>query len=370
MDLAEEQCPGTGHEQRPDTGHEQRADTGHQQRADTGHQQRPEAATAPRTPGADLRQDRRALARRRVDQRQAIAEEVAAPQSGVATRRMLVAAGITRDAIRAQITAGRWQAWGVHTVEVARGGDPLVRQQWRAVWEAGSGAVLDGVSSLQAAGLAGWTERMVHVSVPGRCRAHRVDGVRVHRLRELGPTLRAGVTRTAPEVAVIRAAEWAASDRQAATVLAMTMQQRLARPDRVLDVWRSVRRSRRRALLEQVVRDVCDGAHSLGELDFAALCRARGLPEPTRQAVLHGPRGRIYLDVWWEDLGVHVEIDGAQHYGGLAPVDDALRHNALVVDGALTLRIPVLGLRVLPDAFMDQVVAAHEAVRCRRRAAG
>lgn len=279
---------------------------------------------------------------------------------------MLVAAGITRDAVRAQVTAGRWRALGVHTIAVAEGDDPGLRRQWRAVWEAGSGAVLDGVSSLQAAGLTGWSERMVHVSVPGRCRAHHVEDVRVHRLRELGPTLRAGIPRTVPEVAAIRAAEWAASDRQAATVLAMTMQQRLARPDRVLEVWRSVRRSRRRALLEQVVRDVCDGGHSLAELDFAALCRARGLPEPTRQLVLQRRRGRIYLDVWWDDLAIHVEIDGAHHFAGLAPVDDALRHNDLVVDGVVTLRIPVLGLRVCPDVFMDQVVAAHEVVRRRR----
>ena len=46
---------------------------------------------------------------------------------------------------------------------------------------------------------------------------------------------------------------------------------------------------------------MADGAHALVELDFARLCRARGIPAPTRQAVRHGPRGRIYLDVGTEE---------------------------------------------------------------------
>jgi very-short-patch-repair endonuclease len=84
--------------------------------------------------------------------------------------------------------------------------------------------------------------------------------------------------------------------------------------------------------------------------------------------VRQGRRGRVYLDVWWDDLHIHVEIDGAHHVWGLTPVEDALRLNDLVIDGTVTLRIPVLGLRLQPDAFLDQVVAAHEAVRRSRRA--
>jgi hypothetical protein len=37
-----------------------------------------------------------------------------------------------------------------------------------------------------------------------------------------------------------------------------------------------IRRDRRRALLHDVVRDLLDGAESLGELDFARECRRRG----------------------------------------------------------------------------------------------
>jgi very-short-patch-repair endonuclease len=73
--------------------------------------------------------------------------------------------------------------------------------------------------------------------------------------------------------------------------------------------------------------------------------------------------GRVYLDVAWDDLGLVVEIDGGHHALALNPVDDALRQNAVVLTGDRVLRIPVLGLRLVPDAFMDQVVRAHELAR-------
>jgi len=39
-------------------------------------------------------------------------------------------------------------------------------------------------------------------------------------------------------------------------------------------------------------------------------------------------------------------------------VEDALRQNALSLDGVVWLRIPLLGLRIAPDQFMRQVDAA------------
>lgn len=297
-----------------------------------------------------------------VGERRDVARLLAAEHGGVARREELIQRGIGPGVIRAEVDAGRWERMGVHTVGIDRFNvyrPPAL--WWWAVWEAGPGAVLDGVSALHAAGLSGWEEHGVHVSVPHKNAAHRRDGLIVHRPRSPGPVITAGVPRVRPEVAVIRAAQWARTDRAAATLVAMAIQQRLTTPERVLTAWADVGRSRRRSLLSAVIPDVCDGAESLGELDFAALCRRRGLPEPARQAVCRGPHGRVYLDVLWEDIGLHVEIDGAQHTRGLAPLDDALRQNAVALEGAMTLRIPVIGLRLQPTQFMDQVVAAHAA---------
>ena len=92
----------------------------------------------------------------------------------------------------------------------------------------------------------------------------------------------------------------------------------------------------------------------MGELDFAMLCRRRGLPDPSRQVIRRGPRGRVYLDVCFDDLGVIVEIEGTHHDSVLNAIDDALRQNHLSTSDSL-LRIPVTGLRLHPDMFMDQV---------------
>lgn len=143
----------------------------------------------------------------------------------------------------------------------------------------------------------------------------------------------------------VRAAQWARSDREAATVVAMAVQQRLVSTHQLLDRWSSTASSRRRRFLSAVIRDICAGAQSINEVDVAVACRARGLPTPTRQAVRTGPSGRVYLDLLWEKEGVHAEGQGAHHYAGLAVVDDAARVNALAISnrGWISLQIPVLG---------------------------
>lgn len=279
-----------------------------------------------------------------------------------------MAAGVTRDEIRAEVERGSWRRVGVHTLSVDGAAPQGPALAWTALWETSSRAVLDGVSSLHVAGLTGFTWPVIEVSVPNNLDVRPVDGVRVHRLRRIGPTTDAGIPRTRTELAVVRAAQWAVSDSQAATIVAMSVQQRLVRPATLLETWREQRTAARRTVLDAIIRDVCDGAHSLNELDFARLCRDRGLPEPTRQRVLTGPRGRTYLDVFWEGYGLHVEIHGAHHFSGLKGVDDALRANGIALQdpSVVTLMIPVLGLRTRPDAFLDQVSAALSVLESRR----
>ncbi len=173
------------------------------------------------------------------------------------------------------------------------------------------------------------------------------------------PVFASGVPRSRPEWATIRAAQLARTDRTAALLVCLAVQQRLVSAARLLAAGQTVDRSPRRRLLDQVIRDVCDGMHSLGELDFARLCRQYGLPEPSRQVVRTLGSGRVYLDVGWEDVGLAVEVDGGQHTWALHPVDDALRQNEVVLGGDIVVRLPVLGLRLVPAAFMAQVVRAY-----------
>lgn len=289
--------------------------------------------------------------------------EVAALHDGVAHRADLRAVGVSRADIRTEVSAGRWTVHGRHTVLIGSGPLSAEARHWQAVWESGSGAVLDGASALLASGLSGFRAGWIDVSMPRNNRRHQLAGVVRHLRSAMPPVIDVGVPRVRPEWAAIHAAQWAVSDRQAALLLCLPVQQRLVLPERVLQAWRETPPGPRRDFLDVVVRDVCDGAQSLGELDFAALCRERDLPAPSRQVVRILPSGRVYLDVAWDELGVVVEIDGGHHALALNPVDDALRQNDVVLSGDRVLRIPVLGLRLRRDEFLDQVVRIHEQAR-------
>ena len=289
------------------------------------------------------------------------AAELAAAHDGVVSRVALREAGIDRWAVAGEAKAGRWALHGKQTVAVHTGRLSPTAELWRAVWETGRGARVDGVSALVAAGLTGFDTDCVHVSVDHEEQSVRVPGVRVHRVRDTrdDDTIAAGLPRVRPQVATVRAAQWAVSDRQSALIVCMSVQQRIVRAEDLCPVRWPGAHYGRTAFIRQLVRDVRDGAQSLGELDFAGLCRERGLPEPERQVVRHGPLGRIYLDVRWRDCPLVVEVDGAQHRLGLAVSSDNLRRNALAIGGDTVLTIDLVGLRLQTTAFMDQVVLAH-----------
>ena len=301
-------------------------------------------------------------------ERLTIARAIAESQGGVASRRQLYAAGLSEIHVRRAVESGRWQLHGRRTVAVHTAPLDVVAQRWRAVWEVGESiAAIDGVTALQTAGLEHFDDDRIHVSAKHNHNTFSLPGATIHKVIRRVPdeVMTSGVPRVRPPVAAVRAAHWAVSDRQAALVLLMTVQQKLTTPALLAAAQRTVRGRTRRAFVRGVVRDIAFGVQSLGELDFALRCRQRGLSEPVRQVVRRGPRGRIYLDVRWDCCDLVVEIDGAQHRAGLNVMLDNLRQNALVLAGDRVLRIDVIGLRLEGDLFLDQVAAAHRHPRCR-----
>lgn len=293
---------------------------------------------------------------RSVDRRR-IAAGVATDHGGVASRRLLRKEGITAADIRAEVRAARWVAHGRQTIAVHN--RPLTDEEkhWRAIWEVGHDiAALDGVTALQAAGLRGYDEETVHVSVVHTCTIHRVEGVRQHKVSRNQPRLvsQVGIPRVPLAVAAIRAAHWAWTDRQAALILLMAVQQRLISPKQLRDAAKTTRGRRRRAFVREVVRDISMGVQAIGELDFSRLCRERGLPEPFLQEVREDSRGRVYLDVRFR-CGLVCEIDGVQHDFALQPTADRIRQNEVTLSSDKVLRYTNIGLRLDPDVFLDQV---------------
>lgn len=281
-------------------------------------------------------------------------------QGGVVSRAQAYAAGLTRGEVRAQVRARRWQrVWSrslcIHTGEVSPTG-----RQWAAVFEGGDRAMLDGAAALVASGLEHYDVEALRVSVPRGVKPLRGNGLDIRRTRRWRNEDRAaaGVPRTRVPVAAVRAAMWAASDKQASLLLTMSVQQGMTTAELLGAALLDVRRDRRLALLHTVVLDLIGGARSLGELDFAAACRRHGLPEPSRQTVRKGKDGRYYLDVCWEDFGVVVELDGIHHTWAVNVVPDALRQNEVTLGDSTVLRMPLLAFRVAEDEFFDQILRA------------
>lgn len=291
-------------------------------------------------------------------------------QAGVVSRRQLYTLGYTRWEVTAQVRARRWQRVSDQVLAVHTG--PLTQDglHWAAVFQGGPRAHLDGASALLASGLTRFTVDRIRVSVPRGARTRRTRDFDIRQTRRWSAddVVMTGVPRTRPEVAAVRAALWVRSDKQATLVLTMAVQQGLATPELLAHAALRIRRDRRRRLVQVVVLDLLGGARSLGEIDVARACRRRGLPEPSRQVLRRDGAHRYYLDVYWEEWGVVLEIDGIHHTWAENVVGDALRQNAVAIAGATVLRLPLLGLRTEPDAFFDQIRDALVAGGWRRAA--
>ncbi len=310
------------------------------------------------------------LAAWRRRRRRALASALSRNQAGVVSRSALYAAGITRGEVRANVRAGRWRRCGCHAIATFTGPAGFDARHWIAVIEGGPRAMLDAGSSLLVAGLRRYEVPQIRVTVPRGARIrHRPSSINIRQTRrwvaaDADPT--SPIPRTRNAVAAVRAALWAVSDRQAALVLTMVVQQELSTPtDLAVEALR-VRRDRRRTLVHEVILELAGGVRSLGELDVVRGCRQRGLPEPDCQSLVKTPRGTYYLDFRWKAYRVVLEVDGVQHTWAEQVVDDALRHNGIALSGDVVLRLPVLGLRVAPDEFFDQLAAALERAGWRR----
>ncbi len=272
------------------------------------------------------------------------------------SRKELFQLGLTHWQIQAELRAQRWAAHGRQTIALHTGrlGEPAI--WWSAVFEVGSGAALDGSTALMAAGIKGF-EDVVHVSVPKSARPRRPRQVVVHetRRRTIDDVVEGGVPRVRPAIAAIRAALWARTDRQAALVLAMSVQQRIVAPAALFDAFATVRRHTRRAFIHSVLVDLSNGAQSIGELDFAVLCREAGIPEPDRQVRRQSPNGVFFLDSEWSQYGVIAEIEGVHHLEAGQALADTSRQNELTISDKRVLRIPVIGLRTHPDLYLSQL---------------
>jgi hypothetical protein len=284
-------------------------------------------------------------------------------QDGVVTRRQALR-HYSPKALRHLVTSGRWQRSHLG-VYVAHNG-PITADQQRWVAVLACRAHVAGVSALSLLGLRGFGSSRLHLLIP----AHRRDVdpppfVRLHRTAMLPHRERAEVKNlpcTVPARAVVDAAQWASSDEQAATILAACVQQRLVSAADVRFTLDRMPRAFRRGLVGEMLEDLAGGIGSLPEAQFLHICRRAGFPRPKVQVSRRDASGRRrYLDAYFEEYGVHVEIDGGQHREVAAWWADMKRQNDLWIAGDRVLRFPSWAIRSRPDEVAAQVRAALRA---------
>ncbi|MDG9672626.1 hypothetical protein [Micromonospora sp. DH14] len=273
---------------------------------------------------------------------------------------------LSTKAIRHRVATGKWRQ--VHRAVFVAHNGPVSPDQlrWAAVLAAGPRAILGGLTAAQAGGLRGFAARPIHILLPASCRRGSLPaGAVVHRSTILSDddVLAVGrPRRTAAARSIVDAAQWAGDDQQSRAIIAAAFQQRIVAGDDLRQVVDRLPRARRRQLILAAAADAAGGAHSLAELDFLDLVRRAGLPEPARQKVRYDSTGRRrYLDAYFEQWGVHVEIDGGQHADPRAWWADMRRQNGLWVAGDRLLRFPAWVVRAHPDEVVTQLRAALEA---------
>jgi very-short-patch-repair endonuclease len=282
------------------------------------------------------------------------------------------------DVVRRRVHGGLWQS-PCRGVIVAHNG-PLTTEQreWAALLTAGTGAALAGATAARRCGLRGYESEAIHLLVPAtrriERRAYRGLPVNSHRTSKLLP---GEVTGRPPRTSIARslvdAAQWAHSDDSARAIVAAGFQQRLVRLDEISATLHRLPRARRRRLVLQTAIDAAGGAHSVAEADLARLCRRHRLPAPTQQLSRRDNRGRHrWLDAYWEEWRLHVEVDGGHHMEVREWWADMRRQNALWVAGERVLRFPTWAVRHRPDDVAAQircalVAAGWQPVRPRTR---
>jgi very-short-patch-repair endonuclease len=273
-------------------------------------------------------------------------------------------ARLTPKAVRWRLASGRWQR-ACRGVLVAHSGPvPPPARLWIAVFAAGPGAALAGLTAAAVGGLHGYESSVLQVVVPPGREVTRLAGLAVHRSAldrsDLHPT--GQPTRTRLARSLVDAARWAPTDDRACAILAAGVQQRLVRPGELSAVLARLPTARRRRLLRATIGDLAGGAQSLAELDLVRLCQRHRLPRPKQQVERRDARGRRrWLDASWPEWGIHVEIDGAAHVDVDTWWADLRRQNEVWVRGDRLLRFPAYVLRRDPEAVVKQLRAALRA---------
>lgn len=275
-------------------------------------------------------------------------------QHGVVARRQLVAQGLSAELIKGRLRAGMLVP--VH-VGVFALGHSLIGKQGRwmaAVLACGPNAVL---SHSSAAELWAFARSRGFPEVTRRSGGSRRSGLRLHQTRILEPvdvTVEAGIPVTSVERTLLDIARGYDDRRLERAVVDADRTGRLRWPRLRLLLDRTPHRPgavRLRRVASRISPRAID-ARSPTEVDFLALCREAGLPEPAVNVLIEGH----LVDFLWPAERLIVETDTYTYHGDpIAFEHDHERTVALVAAGYEVHRVTRLMLNRAPAPFLQLV---------------
>ena len=283
--------------------------------------------------------------------------DVARGQAGLFTSHQAVAEGLTVAQVRRRTDTGRW----VRVVGGALAPSGLEIGPWQqahAAWLTWPDSVVCLATAARLHGLPLPDDGLVHVVVPSP-RASR--GALTRHEFPLGPgdVTRIGQVTVTTRRRTLFDCLGRLPDVQSEALTAWVLTRRLLGPDELAraiaerpGAWGN--RRRRRALL-----DMRAGAASPAERRLHGLLRSAGLTGWLPNEPLSGHLG-IYAnaDVYFPDVCLVVEIDGAAFHGRDRFQADRTRQNLLVGAGCTVLRFTWEDLTQRPEAVIAQIEAS------------
>lgn len=269
-----------------------------------------------------------------------------------------------RGKVRHLIDTGHWQRPWPRVVVTHNG--PLSRLETIAVaWLAAPpGSVVSGLTALELDGLTGFDDTRIFLTLPQGRRPTTLPPTELHWSTCLEPGVDVHLVReprrTTFARSLVDAASWSTHQRRVRVLVIAAFQQGLVNADAVTEALARRGTCRHRALIIESVLDALGGIQSLPERDFTWIWRVLGLPRPARQQRVKGADGRYYLDVYWRELDLAVEIHGAPHRAVERWDADVVRGNEVAITGSRVLVFTSFAIR------HDRAVVADQLLRMAR----
>lgn len=284
-----------------------------------------------------------------------------AEQSGVVSRRQVIALGFDDDLVARQLRRREWAK--VHPgIYVDHTGEPTwLQKAWAAVlyyWP----AALSHESSLHIHGTrnTGRQDDLVHIAVDQKRRVVDLPGVRLHRVCRLSDVIQPNRAppRLRLEHSLLDVASAAKRNADAIAVLGDACQEQRTTAKRLCAALEHRVNLPRRQFLLRVLTDVAEGVYSVLEHRYLTRVeRPHGLPTARRQRRVHQGRSSAYRDVEYLNLATVVELDGRLgHEMTLDRWEDMERDVDSAALGDVTLRV---GWKHVEDPCRTAVAVAR-----------